>query len=38
MEKLIFNLEINCGTRVKHGQAETSGKSGPLLSKMKFQG
>ena len=38
MEKLIFNLEINCGTRGKHGQAEPSGKSGPFLSKMKFQG
>ena len=38
MEKLILNLEIICGTRGEHGQAETSGKSGPLLSKMKFQG
>ena len=38
MEKLIFNLEITCGTRGKHCQDETSGKSGPLLSKMKFQG
>ena len=38
MEELILNLEINCGTRGRHGQAESSGKSGPLLSKMKFQG
>ena len=38
MENLILNLEINCGTRGKHGQAESSGKSEPLLSKMKFQG
>ena len=38
MKKLILNFEIICGTRGKHGQAETSGKSGPLLSKMKFQG
>ena len=37
MEKLILNLEIICGKRGKHGQAETSGKRGPLLSKMKFQ-
>ena len=33
MEKLILNLEIICGTRGKHGQVETSGKSGPLLVK-----
>ena len=33
MEKLILNLEIICGTCGKHGQAETSGKSGALLVK-----
>ena len=38
MKKLILNFEIIFGTRGKHGQAESSGKSGPLLSKMKFQG
>ena len=38
MEKLIFNLEINCGTRGRHDKDESSEKSGPFLSKMKFQG
>ena len=38
MKKLILTIEIKGGTRGKHGQAETSGKSGALLSKMKFQG
>ena len=38
MKKLILNIEIKSGTRGKHGQADSSGKSGPLLSKMKFQG
>ena len=38
MKKLIKNFEIKGGTRGKHGQVNSSGKSGPLLSKMEFQG
>ena len=38
MKKLIKKSEIKGGTRGKHGQVNSSGKSGPLLSKMKFQG
>ena len=38
MKKLILKFEIKCGTRGKNGQANSSGKSGPLLSKMKIQG
>ena len=38
MKKLILKIEIKGGTRGKHGQVNSSGKSGPLLSKMKFQG
>ena len=33
MKKLIKKSEIKGGTRGKHGQADSSGKSGPLLSK-----
>ena len=35
MEKLIFNLEINHGTRGWHDKDESSGKSGPFLSKIE---
>ena len=33
MKKLILKIEIKCGTRGKHGQADSNRKSGPLLSK-----
>ena len=38
MKKLIKKSEIKGGTRGKHGQVNSSEKSGALLSKMKFQG
>ena len=38
MKKLNLKFEIKCGTRGKNGQADSSEKSGALLSKMKFQG